>query len=66
MRELAGLPSWPRPCCTAPLRRERHGDHQHQDEKDSARLLSHFVEAQGLAHVGSWDRNLITEAVTGA
>jgi signal transduction histidine kinase len=40
------------------------GDHQHQDEKDSAWLLSHFVEAQGLAHVGSWDRNLITEAVT--
>jgi PAS domain S-box-containing protein len=42
--------------------RSSMGEHEGQNEKESARLLSQLVETQ--AHVGSWNRDLITEAVT--
>jgi signal transduction histidine kinase len=33
---------------------------QRQEERDSARLLAQLVEAQQLAHIGSWERNLVS------
>ena len=37
---------------------------QRQEERDSARLLAQLVEAQQLAHIGSWERDLVSGTTT--
>ena len=37
---------------------------QRQEERDHARLLSQLVEAQQLAHIGSWERDLVSGTTT--